>query len=69
MIAENSRLYTEADHSGPDWTDMIVCYSTIPGYASIRSESSGTWFGYTLAHQIAEHAHEMHLEDILKRVR
>jgi caspase-like apoptosis-related cysteine protease len=48
---------------------MIVCYSTIPGYASLRNTSTGTWFGEILAHKIAKHAHEMHLEDILKQVR
>lgn len=41
----------------------------MPGYASLRNESRGTWFGYTLAHKLALHAHEFHLEDILKRVR
>jgi hypothetical protein len=27
----------------PTWEDMIIAYSTIPGFASIRDHDKGTW--------------------------
>jgi len=32
---------------------------------SFRNINSGSWFGYELAHALAEHAHEEHLNDLV----
>jgi hypothetical protein len=28
----------------PTWEDMIIAYSSLPGYASVRDHEKGTWF-------------------------
>ena len=46
LIYLNNYLYI-LNHfiwSRPTWEDMIIAYSTIPGYASLRDHYNGTWF-------------------------
>ncbi len=35
------------------------------GYASLRNENTGSWFGYELAHALAKYAHSEHLNDLV----
>eukprot|EP00092_Neocalanus_flemingeri_P020369 GFUD01022067.1.p1 GENE.GFUD01022067.1~~GFUD01022067.1.p1 ORF type:complete len:449 (-),score=114.34 GFUD01022067.1:342-1688(-) len=50
----------------PTWEDMIIAYSTIPGYASMRDPDKGTWFVQSLVEVFMSHAHDTELVDLLR---
>ena len=50
----------------PTWEDMIIAYSTIPGYASLRDHDRGTWFVQSLVEVFMSHAHDTELVDLLR---
>jgi len=50
----------------PTWEDMIIAYSTIPGYASLRDHEKGTWFIQSLVEVFMSHAHDTELVDLLR---
>ena len=50
----------------PTWEDMIIAYSTIPGYASLRDHDKGTWFVQSLVEVFMTHAHDTELVDLLR---
>jgi len=50
----------------PTWEDMIIAYSTIPGYASLRDHEKGTWFVQSLVEVFMSHAHDTELVDLLR---
>lgn len=50
----------------PTFSDILICYSTLPGFAAHRDTLSGSWYITELCNVIAEHAHDTHLEDMLK---
>jgi len=50
----------------PTWEDMIIAYSTIPGYASLRDHDRGTWFVQSLVEVFMTHAHDTELVDLLR---
>ena len=45
---------------------MIIAYSTIPGYASLRDHEHGTWFVQSLVEVFMAHAHDTELVDLLR---
>jgi caspase-like apoptosis-related cysteine protease len=47
---------------------VSLCLVPLAGYASFREREAGTWFIQTLCDVIAEHAHEKHLEALLREV-
>lgn len=52
----------------PTLSDMMVCYSTSPQTVSLRSKESGTLFISIIVDVFSQHAHNMHLEDLLRKV-
>ena len=50
----------------PTWEDMIIAYSTIPGYASMRDHEKGTWFVQSLVEVFMYHAADKELIDLLR---
>lgn len=50
----------------PTWEDMIIAYSTIPGYASLRDHDMGTWFVQSLVEVFMNHSHDTELVDLLR---
>ncbi|RZC33126.1 caspase-7-like, partial [Asbolus verrucosus] len=48
--------------------DMLIAYSTLPGFVSYRNPESGTWYIQTLCEVFSKHAHEYHVEELLKIV-
>ena len=52
----------------PTDSDILVANSTVPGYEAYRHVEGGSWFIRTLMEKLEEHAHEMHLMDILTLV-
>lgn len=52
----------------PSFSDMKICYSTIQGYNAFRDPDHGSWYVNALCRVFAEHAHDTHLEDLLKLI-
>merc|ERR550539_1986844 len=50
----------------PTWEDMIIAYSTIPGYTSQRDHETGTWFIQALVEVFMNHARDHELIDLLR---
>ncbi|KAF2903100.1 hypothetical protein ILUMI_03088 [Ignelater luminosus] len=48
--------------------DMLVAYSTIPGFASHRDPKNGTWYIQAICKVFMEHAHDTDVESLLKMV-
>lgn len=46
--------------------DMKICYSTVLGYNAFRDPIEGSWYIQILCKVFGEHAHDTHLEDLLK---
>ena len=56
----------DIDKARPTWEDMIIAYSTIPGYASMRDHDMGTWFVQSLVEVFMYHAADKELIDLLR---
>jgi len=50
------------------WEDMIVAYSTLPGYVANRDKYRGTWFTESLCRVFMEHAVDMEIREMLDKV-
>jgi len=59
-------MYGELNTARPTWEDMIIAYSTIPGFTSQRDHQSGTWFIQALVETFMNHAHDRELIDLLR---
>lgn len=76
------RRSTESDHIGggqlrlpegvpiniPTYSDIKICYATVPGYRSFRDPLDGSWYIQIMCEIWSEHAHDTHLDDLLKMV-
>ena len=47
---------------------MLIAYSTVPGYASLRDHDSGTWLIQTITDVFGENAKDTNLRDMLDMV-
>lgn len=52
----------------PSYSDILICYGTVPGFMTHRDVGFGSWYVRELCKIIAEHACDCHLEDMLKMV-
>ncbi|XP_013776997.1 cell death protein 3-like [Limulus polyphemus] len=52
----------------PTWTDMLISYSTIAGYISLRNNIFGSWYCQALASVLMTHAHDVELTHMLLKV-
>ena len=50
------------------WEDILIAYSTLPGYVANRDCTKGTWFVQSLCKVFMEHAHNTNLRDMLDLV-
>lgn len=48
------------------FSDIQICYGTLPGFKSFRDPNDGSWYIQVLCDVFAEHAHDTHLADLLK---
>ncbi len=55
----------ELNRAGPTWEDMIIAYSTIPRYQSLRDHDTGSWFVQSLVEVFMNHAYDLDLIDLL----
>ena len=54
--------------SRPSWSDMLILYSSIPGYVCYRSETNGSLLIQSLDHVFRKYSRKMDLDDLLKKV-
>lgn len=59
-------FFGEVNKARPTWEDMVIAYSTIPGFTSLRDHEKGTWFIQALVETFMNHAHEKELIDLLR---
>jgi caspase-like apoptosis-related cysteine protease len=52
----------------PGWEDMLIAYSTLPGFVSYRDVVRGTWFIDCLCQVFMEHSCDTSLRDMLDMV-
>jgi len=52
----------------PVWEDMLMIYSTIPGYVSIRNFEEGAWFVQCFCKVLMERAHNTSMRRMLDSV-
>ena len=50
----------------PAWEDMVIAYSTIPGFASMRNHDMGSWFIQAIVEVFMEYANQHELIDLLR---
>lgn len=48
------------------FSDIKICYGTLPGFKAFRDPNEGSWYIQVLCDVFAEHAHDTHLEDLIK---
>ncbi|CAG9828926.1 unnamed protein product [Diabrotica balteata] len=48
--------------------DMLIAYSTIPGFFSLREPKNGSWYIQSICNVFRRHAAEYHVEELLKIV-
>ncbi len=49
-------------------SDIKICYATVPGFETHRDPDTGSWYVQALCEVFARHAHEDHLDDMLKMI-
>lgn len=49
-------------------SDMLVCYASVRGFEALRDPKLGSFYIQTFCKELAENAHDTHLEDMLKLV-
>jgi len=54
--------------SVPKFSDILICYGTIPGFMTHRDIEFGSWYVRELCKVFADHAYDCHIEDMLKLV-
>lgn len=52
----------------PSYSDILLCYGTVPGFATHRDVQFGSWYARELCKVFAEHAWDTHIEDMMKMV-
>ncbi|KAL7733441.1 hypothetical protein ACLKA6_004922 [Drosophila palustris] len=51
----------------PTLSDLLLCYASTAGYETHRDPKDGSWYIQQFCDTMAEHAHNLSLEDILKK--
>lgn len=64
------QVHTDATRSSTDSRegDMLLAYATIPGFVSYRQACIGSWYIQAICKVFMDHAHDTHVEDMLKMV-
>lgn len=52
----------------PSYSDILICYGTVPGFATHRDGDFGSWYVKELCKVFAEHACDSHIEELLKMI-
>jgi len=68
MGGSRGRNNSECQFRDVSWEDMLIAYSTLPGYVSNRNLYRGTWFIESICKVFMENAKNMNLRDMLDEV-
>lgn len=52
----------------PTYADMLIYFSTVPGYAAHRDRQYGSWFVESMCNVWSQHAHDTDVEQLMKLV-
>jgi caspase Dronc len=52
----------------PTYSDILICYATVVGFMTHRDVQDGSWYIQNMVNLWAEHAHDTHVEDLVKMV-
>ncbi|XP_061391056.1 caspase Dronc [Musca vetustissima] len=52
----------------PILSDLLLCYATSEGFKSHRDPDNGSWYIQSFVKNMAMHAHDTSLEDIIKKI-
>lgn len=52
----------------PALSDMLICYGSLPGFVTNREPTEGSWYINALYEVFVNHAHDTHVEDMVKMV-
>jgi caspase Dronc len=56
------------DNKWPTYSDILICYATVVGFMTHRDVQDGSWYIQNMVSLWAEHAHDTHVEDLVKMV-
>lgn len=61
--------YLESNPSHlPTFSDMLICYGSLPGFVTNREPLEGSWYINALYDVFSKYAHNKHIEDMLKMI-
>lgn len=66
--ATSSSSFSSSNQSPISLKDFVIGYSTESGYPSFRNTQSGSWYISAIANVFSQHAHEMDLCAMLRKV-
>ncbi|CAI9722925.1 caspasecaspase-3-like [Octopus vulgaris] len=52
-------------HKVPLWADVLLAYSTVPGFYSWRNSTNGSWFIQSLAHILEKDGDRLELQQLM----
>jgi len=60
--------YNTSNLSTRNYSDMLIVYSTLPGYVSYRDKITGSWFIHYLCSIFMNYAYKTHIYDLFTMV-
>ncbi|OXU20628.1 hypothetical protein TSAR_006461 [Trichomalopsis sarcophagae] len=60
--------YVQFSETMRNYEDMLIVYSTIPGFVSYRDEYNGTWFIQILCEVFMNYAHKVHVRELFDMI-
>lgn len=54
--------------SVPSYSDIVICYATVPGFETHRDVDEGSWYIQSMCEIWSQHAHNTRLQDLLMLV-
>ncbi len=60
--------YLAREASVPTFSDILICYATVPGYKVHRQSEAGSWYIQELVKTFAHYAFDYPIEDLMKMV-
>jgi len=64
----DARSINPPEYKDVSWEDMIVAYSTLPGYVANRDKYRGTWFIESLCKVFMDYAADLEIREMLDKV-
>lgn len=68
MDTEHDGVPNNMPTNMPTYADMLICFSTVPGFAAHRDKFSGSWFVECICEVWSENAHNTDVEQLMKLV-